>query len=77
KYFEKDAALARRFQLVKLDEPSVYTTTLILRGLRNSYEKAHQVLVRDDAIEAAAALSDRYITGRFLPDKAVDLLDTA
>lgn len=77
KYFEKDAALARRFQLVKLDEPSVETTALILRGLRASYEKAHGVLVRDGALQAAADLSARYIQGRFLPDKAVDLLDTA
>lgn len=77
KYFEKDPALARRFQLVKLDEPSVATTTLILRGLRPSYEIAHKVVVRDDALEAAAELAGRYITGRFLPDKAVDLLDTA
>ncbi len=77
KYFEKDAALARRFQLVKLDEPSVATTALILRGLRDSYESAHKVLVRDEALELAADYAGRYITGRFLPDKAVDLLDTA
>ena len=77
KYFEKDPALARRFQPVKLDEPSVQTTGLILRGLRGAYEDAHQVVIRDEAIEAAAGLSARYITGRFLPDKAIDLLDTA
>lgn len=77
KYFEKDPALARRFQLVKLDEPSVETAALILRGVRDSYEKAHKVLVRDDALQAAAELAHRYITGRFLPDKAIDLLDTA
>lgn len=77
RYFEKDPALARRFQLVKLDEPSVDTTVQILRGLKENYEKAHGVSVRDDAITAAAHLSDRYITGRKLPDKAVDLLDTA
>jgi len=77
KYFERDAALARRFQLVKLDEPSEETTVLILRGLKEKYESAHNVIVRDDAIEAAAALSSRYISGRQLPDKAVDLLDTA
>ena len=77
KYFEKDAALARRFQLVKLEEPSVETTTLILRGLKPKYEQAHGVLVRDDAIEAASELSSRYISGRQLPDKAVDLLDTS
>jgi type VI secretion system protein VasG len=77
KYIEKDPALARRFQPVKLEEPSVETTTLILRGLKENYEKAHKVVVRDDAIMAAAELSDRYISGRFLPDKAVDLLDTS
>jgi len=77
KYFERDAALARRFQLVKLDEPSVETATLILRGLKSKYEEAHSVVVRDDAIVAAAELSSRYISGRQLPDKAVDLLDTS
>jgi type VI secretion system protein VasG len=77
KYFEKDAALARRFQLVKLDEPSEETAKLILRGLKAKYEDAHHVVVRDDAIEAAAEMSSRYISGRQLPDKAVDLLDTA
>jgi len=77
KYFEKDPALARRFQLVKLDEPSPQTAALILRGVRDSYEKAHRVIIRDDAIAAAAEYSHRYITGRFLPDKAIDLLDTA
>ena len=77
KYFEKDAALARRFQLVKLDEPSEETAVLILRGLKEKYEAAHNVVVRDDAVEAAAVLSSRYITGRQLPDKAVDLLDTS
>ncbi|WP_432738125.1 type VI secretion system ATPase TssH [Maridesulfovibrio sp. FT414] len=76
KYFEKDPALARRFQLVKLDEPSVDTSTIILRGLRESYEKAHNVIIRDDANIAAAVYADRYIAGRFLPDKAIDLLDT-
>ncbi len=77
KYFEKDPALARRFQLVKLDEPSVDNTVVILRGLRSVYEKAHNVYIRDEAIMAAAAMSARYITGRQLPDKAVDTLDTA
>jgi len=77
KYFEKDAALARRFQPVKLDEPSVETAVLILRGLKDKYEQAHGVTVRDDAIIAAAELSGRYISGRQLPDKAVDLLDTS
>ncbi len=77
KYFEKDAALARRFQLVKLDEPSEETAVLILRGLKEKYEQTHRVVVRDDAIQAAAELSNRYISGRQLPDKAVDLLDTS
>ncbi|TVR00706.1 MAG: type VI secretion system ATPase TssH [Desulfovibrionales bacterium] len=77
KYFEKDPALARRFQLVKLDEPSVATAALILRGIRDAYEKAHKVIVRDDAIICAAEFAHRYLTGRFLPDKAIDLLDTA
>ena len=77
KYFEKDPALARRFQLVKLDEPSVETAVLILRGVKEKYEKAHGVVVRDDAVVAAAELSSRYISGRQLPDKAVDLLDTS
>lgn len=77
KYFEKDPALARRFQLVKLPEPSVETTALILRGLRASYEKSHGVVIRDDSLETAATYADRYITARFLPDKAIDLLDTA
>lgn len=77
KYFEKDPALARRFQLVKLDEPTVDTAVLILRGLRVRYEQVHNVIMADAAIQAAAELSARYITGRQLPDKAVDLLDTA
>ena len=77
KYFEKDAALARRFQLVKLDEPDLATAVLILRGLKEKYEDVHGVVMRDDALVAAAELSSRYITGRQLPDKAVDLLDTA
>ncbi|NQW85186.1 MAG: type VI secretion system ATPase TssH [Alcaligenaceae bacterium] len=77
KYFEKDPALARRFELVKLDEPSVEMTVQILRGLKSRYEDVHQVIVRDDALHAAAELSHRYITGRQLPDKAIDLFDTA
>ncbi len=77
KYFEKDPALARRFQLVKLAEPSVDTATLILRGIKPHYEKSHNVIVRDDAIVAAAEYANRYISGRFLPDKAIDLLDTS
>lgn len=77
KYFEKDPALARRFQLVKLDEPDTATAIQILRGVKDRYEADHGVTVRDDAVVAAVELSDRYITGRQLPDKAVDLLDTA
>jgi len=77
KYFEKDPALARRFQLVKLDEPSPEEAATILRGLRAAYEKSHGVYIRDDAVAAAASLSARYISGRQLPDKAVDVLDTA
>src|SRR3972149_5555757 len=77
KYFEKDAALARRFQLVKLDEPSEEDAVVILRGLREKYEASHQVYILDEASVAAAKMSSRYISGRQLPDKAVDLLDTA
>ena len=77
KYIDKDPALARRFQMVKLDEPSADQAITILRGLKGIYEKAHDVYVRDDAVEAAAHMSARYISGRQLPDKAVDVLDTA
>jgi type VI secretion system protein VasG len=77
KYFEKDAALERRFQPVKVDEPSVDQAIVMLRGVRAIYETAHAVTVRDDAVIAAVELSSRYISGRQLPDKAVDLLDTA
>ena len=77
KYFEKDPALARRFQLVKLDEPSAEQAMVILRGLKDKYEITHGVYIRDEAIEAAARLSKRYISGRLLPDKAIDVLDTA
>lgn len=77
KYFEKDPALTRRFQLVQLDEPSVEQAVHILRGLRPVYEQAHQVYIGDDALKAAAALSARYLSGRQLPDKAIDVLDTA
>jgi type VI secretion system protein VasG len=76
KHFEKDAALARRFQVVKLDEPSVEGTVVMLRGLRRKYEEAHGVTILDDALVAASQLSKRYISGRLLPDKAVDLIDT-
>ena len=77
KYFEKDAAFARRFQPVKVDEPSEAQTLTMLRGLRETYEAAHGVTIREEALVAAAALSHRYIPGRQLPDKAVDVLDTA
>ncbi|WP_428553833.1 AAA family ATPase [Pseudomonas edaphica] len=77
KYIEKDPALARRFQPVKVGEPSVAAAVSILRGLVPVYEASHGVYVRDDAVVAAAQLSARYLTGRQLPDKAVDVLDTA
>lgn len=77
KYFEKDAALERRFQPVFVKEPSVDETVLILQGLRDRYEEHHQVTISDDALVAAATLSDRYIQDRFLPDKAIDLIDEA
>jgi type VI secretion system protein VasG len=77
KYFEKDPALARRFQPVKLDEPSEDDTITMLRGLSEKYEAAHKVRILDEAVIASARLSSRYISGRQLPDKAVDLLDTA
>ncbi|QQN48217.1 ATP-dependent Clp protease ATP-binding subunit [Corynebacterium kefirresidentii] len=77
KHIEKDAALERRFQPVKVDEPSLDDTFLILKGLRDKYEAHHRVSYTDEALHAAASLSDRYINDRFLPDKAVDLLDEA
>ncbi|POF33781.1 type VI secretion system ATPase TssH [Roseibium marinum] len=77
KYIEKDPALERRFQLIKLDEPSPDQAITIMRGLRGAYEKNHGVYIRDNAVVAAARLSARYISGRQLPDKAVDVLDTA
>jgi ATP-dependent Clp protease ATP-binding subunit ClpC len=77
KYIEKDAALERRFQPIQVDEPSVEETIQILGGLRDRYEAHHRVTITDEAIEAAANLSDRYITDRFLPDKAIDLIDEA
>lgn len=76
KYFEKDAALERRFQPVKVDEPDVPTAIIMLRGLRNKFEEAHNVIIQDEAVTAAVRLSARFISGRQLPDKAVDLLDT-
>jgi ATP-dependent Clp protease ATP-binding subunit ClpB len=77
KYIEKDAALERRFQPVMVDEPSVEDTISILRGLRERYEQHHRVRIKDSALVAAAVLSHRYITDRFLPDKAIDLVDEA
>ena len=77
KYIEKDAALERRFQTIIVDPPSVEETILILRGLRDKYEAHHKIKILDSALEAAAKLSDRYIAGRFLPDKAIDIIDEA
>ena len=77
KYIEKDAALERRFQPVKVEEPSVDETVEILKGLRDRYEAHHRVIITDAAIQAAAELADRYISDRFLPDKAIDLVDEA
>lgn len=76
-FFERDAALERRFQMVKVDEPDDDTACLMLRGLKSRYAGHHNVHITDDAVRAAVALSRRYLTGRQLPDKAVDLLDTA
>jgi len=77
KYIEKDAALERRFQTVKVEAPSVEETILILKGIRPKYEAHHKAKILDEAIESAAKLSDRYLTGRFLPDKAIDVMDEA
>ena len=77
KYFEKDKALERRFQTVMVDEPSVEDSISILRGIKEKYENHHHVKIQDDAVIAAVKLSDRYITDRFLPDKAIDLMDEA
>ncbi len=77
KHLEKDAALERRFQPIIVEEPSVEETVEILKGLRDRYEAHHEVKIDDDALQAAAELSARYITGRFLPDKAIDLIDEA
>lgn len=77
KYFEKDKALERRFQIVMVDEPSPADTVSILRGIKERYESHHQVRIKDEAILAAVELSNRYITDRFLPDKAIDLIDEA
>ncbi|DAB41025.1 MAG TPA: ATP-dependent chaperone ClpB [Sulfurovum sp. UBA12169] len=77
KYFEKDAALQRRFQPIKVDEPSINEALQILRGIKERLETHHNVIITDGALVAAAKLSDRYITDRFLPDKAIDLIDEA
>ncbi|MFP7696324.1 ATP-dependent Clp protease ATP-binding subunit [Trueperella sp. LYQ143] len=77
KYIEKDAALERRFQPIQVDEPSVKETIAILEGLRDRYEAFHRVTITDEALESAAMLADRYINDRFLPDKAIDLIDEA
>lgn len=77
KYIEKDTALERRFQPIMVNQPSVEDAILILKGLREKYEQHHKVKITDEAIEAAAKLSDRYISDRFLPDKAIDLIDEA
>ncbi len=77
KYIEKDSALERRFQTIMVEPPSVEQTILILKGLREKYEVHHRIKILDSALEAAAKLSDRYIAGRFLPDKAIDMLDEA
>tara|TARA_B110000467_G_scaffold162187_1_gene184831 strand:+ start:2231 stop:4729 length:2499 start_codon:yes stop_codon:yes gene_type:complete len=77
KYIEKDSALDRRFQSVKVDAPSIEDTILILKGIRHKYEEHHKAVFTDKALEAAAKLSERYITARFLPDKAIDIMDEA
>src|SRR5207247_2279687 len=77
KYIEKDAALERRFQSVKVEAPSVEEAVLILKGLRPKYEEHHKATITDQALDAAVKFSDRYITDRYLPDKAIDLMDEA
>ena len=77
KYFEKDKALERRFQKVMVNEPDEMSAIAIMRGLKERYENHHKVRIRDEAIIAAVQLSERYITDRFLPDKAIDLVDEA
>ena len=77
KYVERDAALERRFQPIMVGEPGLEETVLILKGLRDRYEAHHRVKITDEAIKAAVYLSDRYIADRFLPDKAIDLMDEA
>src|SRR5699024_11916087 len=77
KYFEKDKALERRFQKVIVDEPDTESAISILRGIKEKYETHHKVRIKDEAIIAAVELSERYITNRFLPDKAIDLMEEA
>ena len=77
KYIEKDAALERRFQTVKVEAPTIEEAILILKGLRPKYEAHHKAKLTDEALESAVKLSERYITGRFLPDKAIDVMDEA
>ena len=77
KNIEKDAALERRFQPIQVDEPTVEDTIAILKGLRDRYEAHHRINISDEALEAAAKLSDRYVSDRFLPDKTIDLIDEA
>src|SRR5439155_854753 len=77
KYIEKDGALERRFQTVIVDPPTVHETIEILKGLRKRYEEHHRVIIPDESLDAAAKLSERYITDRFLPDKAIDVIDEA
>jgi len=77
KYIERDAALERRFQTIMVNEPTTEETVNILEGLRERYEKHHHVRILDEALEAAVKMSDRYVSDRFLPDKAIDLIDEA
>ena len=77
KYLERDSALERRFQQIRVDQPTTEETVQILKGLRDRYEQHHKVEITDEALEAAAELADRYISDRFLPDKAIDLIDEA
>src|SRR5699024_310677 len=77
KHLEKDAALERRFQPIQVDEPSTKHAVEILKGLRDRYEAHHRVSITDEALEAAAQMADRYISDRYLPDKAIDLIDEA
>ena len=77
KYLERDSALERRFQQIRVDQPSKEETVQILKGLRDRYEAHHRVGITDEALESAAELADRYISDRFLPDKAIDLIDEA